>query len=272
MSGLPSFRYLMNEARYLDPRSVEEASVSPILDSANIPLHELLDRVGELPPPELVIRVVGPDALASETVRLLREHGRKAIQIIKYRHGIDDVRRRLWWPNILLWQFEADHLFRNRRVGEALDLGCGGGRDAIFLASHDWKVVAVDHLPDAVERGQNLARRYISEDQQQRIEWQVADVLSPDYSPGGPFDLITCLFFFDRALIARAQEWLKPGGVLLVEAFTSVHQEQTGKPASPQRVVKPGEMRDLLSGMEIKHLFEGDHVRGHTCRVVARKR
>src|SRR5215470_13284859 len=43
--------------------------------------------------------------------------------------------------------------------GRALDLACGGGRNAIFLAAHGWSVVGVDFSHAALERANALAHR-----------------------------------------------------------------------------------------------------------------
>jgi len=257
--------------RFLDPRQPEDSRKAPTLNSVNIPLEELEARVAELPPKGEVIRVVGPDDVASETVQRLRTSGRKAIQIVKFSFGRNSGRGRLWEPNKSLWFYLTGMRVDGRAPGDALDLGCGGGRDAVYLAAHNYRVTAVDRLPDSLERGQALASHYLDSKGQQLIDWQCADVLDPAYDPGRQYDLITAFYFFDRGLMTRAKGWLKQRGTLIVEAFTTDHQQQTGKPASPDRVVKPGEMRQLLSDMEIIRIEEGETAKGHTCKVTAMK-
>ena len=257
--------------RYLDPRAREDARRQPIADSVNIPLAELEDRVSELPTREKVVRVVGPEAIAQETVRWLRAHDRKAIQIVKYSFASRVSPGRLWMPNEWLFSYLTTARVHDKPPGAALDLGCGGGRDAVYLAAHGWRVTAVDRLPDALDRGRELSKHYLEGEQREGIDWRCADVLRPDYEPCGTFDLIVCCFFFDRELVRRAKGWLNPGGEMVIEAFTTMHQQREGKPASPDRVVKPGEVQDLFSDMEIVRLDEGEHPRGNTARIWARK-
>jgi tellurite methyltransferase len=255
---------------YLDPRPAQEAAASPIANAVNIPFAELDARMGELPPRGIAIRVVG-EAEAAEAVAWLRDHGRKAVQIVKYSPADHVNYGRLWQPNPWLWIWMTTRRIHERPPGNAFDLGCGGGREAVYLAAHKWLVDAVDRLPESPERNREFAKHYLDEERQHLIRWQTADVLDSAFEPQGKYDLITSFFFFDRALILRAKEWLKPGGELVIEAFTTLRQTQEGKPTSPDRVVKPGEMRDLLTGLDIEKLEEGDHGRGHTVRVWARK-
>jgi len=55
--------------------------------------------------------------------------------------------------------------------GQALDLGCGTGRDAVYLASRGWTVTAVDGVPRAIERGRRRAQNAGVE-----VSWVLGDV------------------------------------------------------------------------------------------------
>ncbi|MFE0178791.1 SAM-dependent methyltransferase [Streptomyces sp. NPDC059002] len=101
--------------------------------------------------------------------------------------------------------------------GDALDLGCGDGGDALWLARQGWRVTAVDLSAVAVERLAGLARSRGLED---RITAERHDL---DASfPRGEFDLISAHylqtpFALDRATALRtAAHALRVGGRLLV--------------------------------------------------------
>ncbi len=99
----------------------------------------------------------------------------------------------------------------------ALELGCGEGADAIWLAEHGWTVLAVDISETALERAREAARARGVAD---RIEFRQLDLA--DGVPDGPFDLVTAQFLhspveIDRPPILRgAAGTLAPGGTLLI--------------------------------------------------------
>src|SRR5688500_7563949 len=64
-------------AKYLDPRSESVAAANPIADAVNIPLDELKYRMHELPVRSEEILVIGPSDVRSDTVRFLRDGGRR---------------------------------------------------------------------------------------------------------------------------------------------------------------------------------------------------
>jgi SAM-dependent methyltransferase len=151
----------------------------------------------------------------------------------------------------------------------ALDLGCGSGREAVYLAAGGWQVVAVDRLPEALQRGRDLQHRYAPDSPP--IQWVCADLEKSDWQPDGAFDCILLFYFYARGLIRRACAWLKPGGALIVEAFTATHRAHFGKPAADRRVAYAGELPRLLpDGMRVVAYSEDWRASGrHTARLWA---
>lgn len=104
-------------------------------------------------------------------------------------------------------------------AGTALDLGCGDGANAIWLASNGWTVTGVDISQVALDKAAARAARAGVDS---RVHWERADVR--DWSRREAFDLVAELFVHtasdvDRSSIrARAAECVRPGGTLLVIA------------------------------------------------------
>ncbi|MEG3630740.1 class I SAM-dependent methyltransferase [Streptomyces poriticola] len=102
--------------------------------------------------------------------------------------------------------------------GAALDLGCGDGGDALWLARLGWRVTAVDISAVAIERLAALARSHGLGEQ---VTTHRADVAHTSFPPGG-FDLVCAHYLhtpfdLDRATVLRsAAHALRPGGRLLV--------------------------------------------------------
>lgn len=114
--------------------------------------------------------------------------------------------------NVQLAEISAD-----LAPGRALDLGCGEGADAIWLAEDGWQVVAVDVSANALERACAAAqeRQVIS-----RIRFERHD-LSTSF-PAGRFDLVSAQFLHSpvqlarEAVLRRAADAVAVGGRLLI--------------------------------------------------------
>lgn len=98
--------------------------------------------------------------------------------------------------------------------GRALDVGCGEGADAIWLAQRGWSVTAVDISAVAVSRA-----RAAAEQAGVTVEWLVADVLRTPL-PGAAFDLVSLQYpALPRAAgpepVGALLGSVRPGGLLL---------------------------------------------------------
>src|SRR5438045_64472 len=95
--------------------------------------------------------------------------------------------------------------------GRALDLGCGSGRNAIWLAGRGWSVTAVDFSDEALA----LARR-----REPGVEWVLADLREYEPEPEA-FDLVLVLYVHvapdeRRTLLGAATSALVRGGTILI--------------------------------------------------------
>lgn len=140
----------------------------------------------------------------------------------------DDLARdeaAVFWDELYLdrstWGERANPLLvetaRTLSPGAALDLGCGGGGDTIWLARRGWQVTAVDVSAVAVDRVRDRARDLGLGD---RVRTHRHD-LSRTF-PGGTYDLVSALylhtpFALPRSSVLRvAARALRHGGLLLI--------------------------------------------------------
>jgi thioredoxin reductase/SAM-dependent methyltransferase len=136
--------------------------------------------------------------------------------------------------------------------GSALDLGCGEGADAIWLAARGWQVTAVDFSTTALERAAAHAAA-AGEDVAARITWVHGDLTTwvPDERR---FDLVSSQFMHlpgepRRQLFARAAAAVAPGGALLIVGH-HVHDLLTGanRPPVPSMFFTADEVAESLDG------------------------
>ena len=97
--------------------------------------------------------------------------------------------------------------------GRALEMGCGTGGNAVWLAKQGWQVTAVDYSEVAINKGRRLAA-----EQGVSVEFVVADAST--YRPPGHPDLITCFYIqlFPQQrlnMLANMSNALAPKGTLL---------------------------------------------------------
>ncbi|MCH8849176.1 MAG: class I SAM-dependent methyltransferase, partial [Chloroflexi bacterium] len=95
--------------------------------------------------------------------------------------------------------------------GRALDVACGGGRNALFLAAHGYEVDAVDGSPEALRLAEEQASTH-----ELSVHWIEADL--DDYAPphGGYAVIVNC-FYLNRTLLGRLVDALADDGYIFIE-------------------------------------------------------
>lgn len=128
--------------------------------------------------------------------------------------------------------------------GRALDLACGPGRNAHYLAGLGWQVTAVDYSSIAIE----MLRVGHAE-----IDAQVADLEAGEFAIApNSYDLICVFFYLQRNLFDGIREGMRDGGLFV----GSIHLQ--GEQRNPEYVMQPGELRSLFGGWTILHYSESD--------------
>ena len=136
--------------------------------------------------------------------------------------------------------------------GRALDLACGAGRNAVWLAERGWTVTGVDFSAVGLENARRLAGDRGVED-----EWLVADVCKwvPE---SAAFDLVAILYLqipvVERCLVhGRAAAAVAPGGTLLVVGHDRENLVAgTGGPQDARVLLDAQDVAGELVGLEIE--------------------
>jgi len=138
-------------------------------------------------------------------------------------------------------------------AGGAVDLACGTGRHARWLAARGWDVTGVDSSPGGLEvaalaaDGRGVAAR---------CRWEVADART--WEPPAPVGLVVVAFVALPRLVERTAGWLGPGGRLVVVGHAHAN--------AVRGVGGPGDPRLLH---DVAALHDGARAAGLAVRLVA---
>lgn len=136
-------------------------------------------------------------------------------------------------------------------TGRALDLACGEGRNAIWLAQNGWSIVGVDFSVTAVERAWDAARMFECD-----CEFYVANLL--DWDPPGQYSLVAEFYLHLpkpdlREIRRRLAQSLVPGGRLIVVGHDVTNlNDGHGGPQDPELLHTVDSVSADLAGLEIE--------------------
>lgn len=127
----------------------------------------------------------------------------------------------------------------------ALELACGLGRDAVWLAEQGWTVDAVDISFTALRLGRALlhSRGAVG------VNFVQAD-LDHFPVPRGRYDLVCVFRFLDRQLFAAIREAVRPGGLVIYETL-NVRRLIDSPTTSPDHMLALGELPGYFPGWEV---------------------
>ncbi|MBU1676120.1 methyltransferase domain-containing protein, partial [bacterium] len=191
------------------PTAEGPAALSGALPAVLLPpRHEPLLVYGEIP------------ALVTSVVTFLQRRGRRHVYGAVLSAADAPAREwvaggregALWRPPAFLAQNFP--LLPPGDAGPVVDLGCGGGRAAVWLAQRNYDVTAVDHLDDALAVARRLADLHGVE-----LGLLCRDLSEPAQVPVGPWALAMSFRFLLRGLLRRLPDLLLPDGVAVVRTF-----------------------------------------------------
>ncbi len=162
------------------------------------------------------------------------------------------------------------------KVGTALDVGMGNGRNAIYLARKGWKVVGIDSSEAAIAQARAGAAKLGAQIDARKQRFEDLRIGVAEY------DLILCMYVSDlpvkqaRKIIAA----LKPGGLLIVEDYHDDAAHANLRPEAPQAGYGTNQLLRTFNALRIVRYEDrpaqaewsnGPDGRAPLVRLVARK-
>jgi len=136
--------------------------------------------------------------------------------------------------------------------GMALDLACGAGRNAVWLAQRGWRVTAVDFSAAALAMARDLAAEC-----RVSVDWIEADVVT--WTPPALAHDLVCVLYLQlpapdrRRALRHAVSAVRPGGTLLVVGHDLLNlTEGWGGPSQPDVLFTPDDIAGEIDGLQVE--------------------
>lgn len=154
--------------------------------------------------------------------------------------------------------------------GKAIDIGCGIGRNALFLANRGYSVDAIDFSEKALEIARNRTRKRNIE-----VNWILNDVNKYKFPPQ-EYNVIIISFFHPQQKLPEIKNSLKEEGIIILENHISTKNKINRGPSNPRFRFEPNELLKVFSDFQIFFYEEGietyeDGKKSSIARIVCRK-
>lgn len=127
----------------------------------------------------------------------------------------------------------------------ALDLACGLGQNAFYLATKGFVVDAWDSSSVAIKKVQDYAQQHSLAVRSRQVDFVQDDLSELEKGTCGAFDFVIVNAYLQRELCPQIIDWLKPNGVLFYQTFNQI--KVGNKPSNSDFLLQPSELLRLFS-------------------------
>jgi len=155
----------------------------------------------------------------------------------------------------LIWSAGPNALFAEAAAqlhsGAALDVACGEGRNALWLAEQGWQVTAMDFSSVAIDKARKIAGH-----RGLQVHWQLADITSCSL-PAEGFDLAAIIYLHTdpasrQIRLPKVLDAVKPGGTFIYIGHDPQNiSHGVGGPQDPRFLPSTGEITALMTQFEV---------------------
>ncbi|QKI89100.1 methyltransferase domain-containing protein [Thiomicrorhabdus xiamenensis] len=254
----------------LDLRSAADYQAGHLKESTLLPFESLFESLNQLPAAPAELFLVGDKDQIDTATLFLDAKGYEVKGSLVFQNHEDiefwsqqladfwctgKESKILWKPSTLVQEFADNWLpelqgrMPEKQRPLALDIGCGGGRDAVFLAKQRTQVLAIDKERRVLKRAKELAHASGAQ-----LQFKCCDLKQesciPEEVKGRPFDIILGVRYLNRELLPQLKNQLAPGGYFLWQTFVDIG-EPIESPKNPNFLLKQGELQQVFSGFEM---------------------
>jgi len=139
-------------------------------------------------------------------------------------------------------------------AGKVLDINFKEGQNAVFLARKGFRITGLENNPDLIEKANFLMKEF-------EVKINIVQENAYKFSGGGPiYDAVIAFYFTDRALIKKIWNWIRPGGILMLEGYTVLNKDTKEiNNLSVEHFFKPGELLSVFKDYKILKYEEPLH-------------
>ena len=149
------------------------------------------------------------------------------------------------------WLAENFELVLTAPGRRALEIACGAGRNALYLAQLGFAVTAIDVSDVAIASLRAAALEHGLDVDARRVDLEV------DPIPPGPYDLVVQTYYLQRDLFPVLERELAPGGVLVIETMTKAQADELGRAFDPTYLLDDGELLATFPELVVRRYREG---------------
>jgi len=163
--------------------------------------------------------------------------------------------------------FLTDNFHYIPTAGKVLDIYFKEGQNAVFLARKGFRVTGLENNPDLIEKANLLMKEF-------EVKINIVQENAYKFSSGDTlYDAVIAFYFTDRALLKKIWNWIKPGGILILEGYTVLNRDTKEiNSLSVEHFFKPGELMSLFKDYKILKYEEPLHLKVFTSSVIVQKR
>ncbi len=244
----------------IDCRSREEFLASHIKGSVNIPAEQLFMRMQELPKKEVPLQLVLNGEIKESAITFFNERSFTVANVLDWESvqysseyemekGASDVY--FWRPAPFVELCHRQYFSTYLKPGDdILDLACGSGRDAIYLAMQQWQVFGIDYSETALDRC-----RLSADYHNIKLELRQCDLEQDFYFDSlsnfpQEFSAVVVCRYLHRPLLPKIKLLIKPGGLIAYQTFMR-GAEKIGSPKNPRYLLEEGELATSFADFDI---------------------